>query len=281
MQNVFLRVIEKGVQTGMVRLIVTDVDGTLVKDGGSVESFNPAYYDVIRKLHDRGITFTVCSGRQLVSLQKLFYPVKDLVYFIVDGGSMVFYQDECIHSEILPKEICNELIDDARRIPQCDIMVCGLKRAYASSADSEMYRWMVNAYGYDIQAVGDVKTNVPDEVVKISLYHHNMVEKLTAPWFRPRWEGRVRLNIAGIQWLDCVPMASGKGSAVAFVQNRLRISREETVAFGDNQNDIDMLQQAGRGFAVENARDELKQVATDLCGSCYEDGVLRKLIQFL
>lgn len=265
----------------MVRLIVTDVDGTLVKDGGSVESFNPEYYDVIRKLQAKGITFAACSGRQLVSLKKLFYPVKEFMYFIVDGGSMVFYQDECIHSKTLPKEICDELIDDARQIPQCDIMVCGLKRAYAGSADSEMYRWMVNAYGYDIQAVGDVKNNVPDEVVKISLYHHNMVEKLTAPWFCPRWDGRVRLNLAGIQWLDCVPMTSGKGSAVAFIQNRLGISKEETVAFGDNQNDIDMLQQAGRGFAVENAREELKLVATDLCGSCFEDGVLKELKQFL
>lgn len=265
----------------MDRLIVTDVDGTLVKDGGSVDSFNPAYYDVIRRLKEKGVTFAVCSGRQRVSVEKIFYPVKDIVYFIVDGGSMVFYQGECIYSKILPKDICDELIDDARQIPQCEIMVCGLKRAYAASEDSEMYRWMVNGYGYDIRAVGDIKKNVPDEVVKISLYHHNMVEKLTDPWFRPRWEDRVRLNIAGIQWLDCVPSDSGKGSAVAFIQERLGISKENTAAFGDNLNDIDMLRQAGTRFAVGNAREELKAEATGICGSYKEDGVLKELMKLL
>lgn len=49
------------------------------------------------------------------------------------------------------------------------------------------------------------------------------------------------------------------------------------MAFGDNQNDIDMLKRAGRSFAVENAREELKNVASGICGSYKEDGVLREL----
>lgn len=261
----------------MIRLVVSDVDGTLVRDGGSVEFFNPEYYDVIKELNKKGISFVVCSGRQRASVEKIFAPVNDMVYYAVDGGSMVFYQGKRVYSKVLPEDICNGIIDDARQIPQCDIMVCGLKRAYATSADSEMYRWMVNDYGFDIQAVGDLKKNVPDEIVKISLYHHNMVEQLTDPWFRPRWEERVRLSLAGIQWLDCVPLSSGKGSAVAFIQKELSISREETMAFGDNQNDIDMLKCAGRSYAVENAREELKSVASGVCGSYKEDGVLKEL----
>ncbi len=261
----------------MVKLVVSDVDGTLVKDGGSVASFSAEYYDVIRKMHEKGITFAVCSGRQRVSVEKLFEPVKDLIYMAVDGGSMVFYQGECVYSKALPKEISTEIIMDARQIPQCDIMVCGLKRAYATSADSEMYRWMVNGYGYDIQAVGDLTKHVPDDIVKISLYHRNMVEQLTDPWFRPKWEKRVKLNLAGIQWLDCVPTTAGKGTAIQFIQEQLGVSVDETVAFGDNQNDIEMLKQAGKSFAVENAREELKEVATHICGSYEKNGVLEQL----
>lgn len=265
----------------MIKLVVSDVDGTLVEDGGSVSSFNPEYYEVIEKMSRKGIQFVVCSGRQRVSVEKLFEPIKDIIYFAVDGGSMVFYRNECIYSQVLDKEICDGIIDDARLIPQCDIMVCGLKRAYASSEDSEMYRWMVNSYGFDIEAVGDLKKNVPDEVVKISLYHQNMVEKLTDPWFRPKWENRVRLNLAGIQWLDCVPVSSGKGSAVKFIQDRLQISRQETMAFGDNQNDMDMLARAEKSFAVQNAREELKRAAAGICGSYREDGVLKELCKLI
>ena len=119
--------------------------------------------------------FAVCSGRQLVSLEKLFAPVADMIYFAVDGGSMVFYQGECLYSKFLSKEICDEIIDDAAKIPPCDVMVNGRKHAYACSADSEMYRWMVNSYGYDIQAVGNLKKNVRDEIVKVSLYHLSLI----------------------------------------------------------------------------------------------------------
>ncbi len=117
--------------------------------------------------------------------------------------------------------------------------------------------------------------------MKISLYHHNMVEKLTDPWFRPRWENRVRLNLAGIQWLDCVPVSSGKGTALEFLQQSLSIGRGETMAFGDNQNDMDMLRCAGTSFAVANAREELKKMAMGICGSYREDGVLRELKKLL
>lgn len=261
----------------MIRLVVSDVDGTLVEDGGSVLSFNPQYYDVIRELDKKGIKFVVCSGRQRVSLEKLFYPIKDMIYFAVDGGSMVYYQGKRIYSKVLTADICDEILEDATKIPQCDIMVCGLKRAYARSEDSEMYRWMVNDYGYDIEAVGDLRKNVQDEIVKISLYHHNMVEELTNPWFRPKWASKVKLNLAGIQWLDCVPKSAGKGTAIEFIQKQLQVSVSETMAFGDNQNDIDMLKRAGTSFAVDNARNELKAIATGVCDSYREDGVLKEI----
>ena len=71
----------------MIKLIATDVDGTLVKDG--TMTINPEYMTVIRKLTELGITFVVCSGRQYDSERKLFEPVKDLVYFVSDGGTVI------------------------------------------------------------------------------------------------------------------------------------------------------------------------------------------------
>ncbi len=265
----------------MVKLIVCDVDGTLVEDGGSVASFSSEYYDVIRKLYQKGVRFAVCSGRQRVSVEKLFYPVLDLIYLAVDGGSMVFYQGKCVYSKTLPQDVCCEIIEDARKIPQCDVMVCGRERAYATSEDSEMYRWLVGSYGFDVRAVGDLTRNVPDEMVKISLYHRNMVEELTNPWFSPKWKGRVKLNLAGIQWLDCVPKDAGKGTAVEYIQNCLGVSCSETVVFGDNQNDIEMFRRADTSFAVENAREEVKKIATSFCKSYEEDGVLQQLKKIL
>ena len=60
----------------MIRLVVCDVDGTLVKDGGSASALNPEYYEVVRKLSEKGIQVVICSGRQKASIEKLFEPVK-------------------------------------------------------------------------------------------------------------------------------------------------------------------------------------------------------------
>lgn len=68
----------------MIKLIATDVDGTLVKDG--TMQIDPEYMTVIKELVQKGIIFAVCSGRQFISERKLFAPIKDQLLYITDGG---------------------------------------------------------------------------------------------------------------------------------------------------------------------------------------------------
>ena len=69
--------------------------------------------------------------------------------------------------------------------------------------------------------------------------------------------------------------------ALAFLQEFLGISPEETCTFGDNINDIEMLQEAGLSFAVSNAREEVRNAAKDICRPYWENGVLEILKSFL
>lgn len=71
----------------MIKLIATDVDGTLVKDG--TMQIDPEYMTVIKELVQKGIIFAVCSGRQFISERKLFAPIKDQLLYITDGGTVV------------------------------------------------------------------------------------------------------------------------------------------------------------------------------------------------
>lgn len=253
------------------------MDGTLVGDGQSAEAMNPEYYEIILKLKQQGITFMACSGRQRLSIAKLFAPIENEILYGCDGGSLVFEKDTILYAQTLPRETAHNITQDAMKIPQCDILVAGTKRAYCRSKDSELYRWLKHSYGFDIQAVGDLTKNIDDDIVKISLYHKNQAEALTSPWFRPKWENKVKLSLAGIQWLDCVPKEAGKKAAIAFVQKHLNVKPEETIVFGDNQNDMEMFSLAKRSYAVENARPEVKAAATNICDSYTEDGVLKIL----
>ena len=71
----------------MIKLIATDIDGTLVKDG--TMHIDPEYMTVIHQLIQKGIHFVVCSGRQFISERKLFAPIKDELLYVTDGGTVV------------------------------------------------------------------------------------------------------------------------------------------------------------------------------------------------
>ena len=264
--------------TDMIKLVISDIDGTLVPDGSGEGALNEEYFRQIERLCDKGVRFVACSGRQFMSMYKLMRPVADKIYFACEGGGYICDGDRnVLYKQVLDPETVIEIVHDAKKIPQLDIMVAGLKQSYCRSRDSELYRWLVNGYGFDIEAVGDLEAGVDDDVTKVSLYHKDAAEALTKDSFRPKWEKRVKTILAGKQWLDCVSMQSGKGNAVAFLQDYLNVTKDETVIFGDNENDIEMFAYAGTSYAVKNAREEVKLAADEVCGEMLDDGVLKVL----
>ena len=85
----------------------------------------------------------------------------------------------------------------------------------------------------------------------------------------------LQIACAGDVWLDCMAKNVNKGHAVKVIQDSLGIKPEETMAFGDQLNDIEMLQQAYYSFAVANARDEVKKAARFQADSNVNQGVLK------
>lgn len=84
----------------MIKLIATDIDGTLVED--STLQIDPEYMTVIDKLIRKGIHMVVCSGRQFVSEQKLFAPIRDKLLYITDGGTVVRTPKEILQVSTMP-----------------------------------------------------------------------------------------------------------------------------------------------------------------------------------
>lgn len=78
----------------MIKLIASDVDGTLLPEGTA--DLNPELYDVILKLKEKGIVFAAASGRQANSVKTVFAPVEQEMYFITNNGGYVTYRDEVL-----------------------------------------------------------------------------------------------------------------------------------------------------------------------------------------
>ena len=73
--------------------------------------------------------------------------------------------------------------------------------------------------------------------------------------------------------VDIIPADCSKGRGIGKILEYYGLSREEAIAFGDGNNDIEMLQAVGTGVAMENASEQLKAVATDFCGHVTQDGI--------
>lgn len=234
------------------------------------------YMDVIRKLTEKGIHFVACSGRQYSSEKQLFAPVKDIISYISDGGTLIRTSEKILKVHTLSDEIWKNMARMAKKeMPGCDYFISSPDRSYAENANTPMFRWLRDSYGYDIREVPDLAENFAGEqIMKIAIYNTDHCEEKCAPVFTPYWKDKVNMACAGKEWMDCTPHGADKKSAVAFLQEYLGITPEETCTFGDNINDIEMLKSAGVSYAVANAREEVQKAAKKVCPSYEEDGVL-------
>ena len=97
----------------MIKLIATDIDGTLLKDGTLM--IDPEYMTVIEKLTSKGIIFVACSGRQFISERKLFAPVCDKLLYITDGGTVVRTPHKILKVHTLPEDVWHSGLLSGRR----------------------------------------------------------------------------------------------------------------------------------------------------------------------
>lgn len=264
----------------MIRLIASDVDGTLVKDGSG--SINPEYYDVISELRKKGITVCIASGRQYTSVRRLFRPISDQLLYIAEGGGVLRSNSEVYHLEPFPQEYIHEFLEDCRNCQETDRVIATPDLTYTETGDNtRMYRLLKDSYGFDMKNLDTFDLAPLEQVVKISLFHETDAEGVCSKTLIPKWKDKFQIVCSGNQWIDCISPNTSKGNALKVLQKRLNISPEETMVFGDNMNDISMLHQAKYSYAIGNARDEVKQEAAFTADTYSNDGVLKELKKLL
>ena len=149
---------------------------------------------------------------------------------------------ELYFADGIGKERIRELINDIRKIDNTDIMLCGVDNGYCDSADSYLYHWMTEAYRYDMIAVNNLEEDITEPVVKVSMFHPECAELAASKEFTPKWQKVMQVSCSGVNWMDVMNASTHKGHALKCLQERLGIAPEETMVFGDNTNDLTMLE---------------------------------------
>lgn len=258
----------------MIKLIVTDIDGTLLPDGEDL--IHPGYFDLIKKLSRHGIIFGAASGRQYASLRKLFYPVQDDLVYITENGAHVIYKGKELLYAPMSKKVSEALVLDTRAIPGAQSMYCTRDVAYFEPKDKDVYKLMSESYHFKCRMIPDL-LKLEEPCLKYSLYLEEHVEEITAKNFIPKWKQTHDVACGGKYFMDVMEDGVNKGTALSLIQDCLHISWKETMAFGDNSNDLEMLDKAFYSFAVGNARQEVRNAASYMTGTNNQHGVLEIL----
>lgn len=261
-----------------IKLICSDVDGTLVPDGTS--QLNTELYDVILQLKERGIHFAAASGRQVISLEKLFGPIKDKIFYLAENGAYIgCYGRELFTRSMDGQDIRQMIRDIHAHMPECDIMLSGSRKAYTDSKNPVFLKFLLEGYRYDLDEVESLE-ELEGNFIKLAVYRENIPREYLT-FLQERWGARYKIMTSGDMWIDILDIHANKGLAVKELQESLSITPEETMVFGDQQNDIEMIRQAYFSYAVANALPETRAAARFITDSSTDDGVLKVLRELL
>lgn len=263
---------------GKIKLIVSDMDGTLLNDR---HELHPDFFEVYQKLKNQNILFVPASGRQYYSLLHYFDSIRKDIAFIAENGSYVTYRDELLFSDELDPEKIKNIIQITRQIPDANLVICGVKNAYVESINDDFKNLFAQFY-YQNQLVEDLTTILDqDTIIKIAIHHPISSEEFIYPNLKQFEAKNLKVVVSGQYWVDIMNENTNKGVALKNLQTQLNIKPEETLVFGDYLNDVEMLQHANYSYAMQNAHPQVKEVAKYEAKSNNDFGVMEVLRELI
>jgi Cof subfamily protein (haloacid dehalogenase superfamily) len=263
-----------------IRLVVTDMDGTLLNDE---KRLHDDFWPLVEQLRGRGILFSPASGRQYYTLEREFADLAQEMVFIAENGSIVMRGGHEISSDCLIRDDALRVVHTLRAAAadgiDGGIIVCGKQSAYIERSDPAFFD-QVDRYYARLQIVDDLTNVIDDDVLKVAVYDFGSAEHGTLPYLK-EFAGSHKVVVSSEHWLDVNTRTANKGRAVTALQNALGIAPAQTMVFGDFLNDLEMMDTADYAFAMHNAHPLLHERAKFVAPSNNENGVVRTIASVL
>ena len=247
-----------------IKLIVTDLDGTLLRNDKSISQYTA---EVLERCRGQGIRLVFATARPRRTLQ-LFLGQVPADALILHNGAVAFIGErKVLHHGIEPQAAASLLMALAREFPG--------KKLSVEIEDVLYANFDVSLIWDNTSAVRSDFTNLPglpaDKIIaeassarEIEMLSRRLPEDLYIEFI----DGKLGM---------IMHRRATKWNAVRAVSDALGISTADIAAFGDDYNDIGMLRHCGIGVTTENALGEAKAASDEICGSNEEDGVARWL----
>lgn len=251
------------------------MDGTLLNSDHEVSE---QFLKLFEKLKERNILFVAASGRQYQSIVDKLNPIKNDIIVIAENGGIAMQNGTELVSTPLNPSAKNKVLDILSSVANIHPVLCGKNSAYILG-NSPKFEEKLQEYYSKYTVLDDLKA-FDGEIVKIAVYHFESSEKYIYPSLQ-HLDGDLQVKVSGEHWVDVSSPDANKGYALQKVQELHGITPEETIVFGDYNNDLEMLALADFSFAMENAHPNVKEAAKYSTSSNDDFGVERILERLL
>ncbi|MFS1663213.1 Cof-type HAD-IIB family hydrolase [Streptococcus sp. zg-JUN1979] len=264
----------------MIKLIATDMDGTFLDDKGQYDK--ERFRRLLKRLKQRGIVFVGASGRSLLALERLFSDVVSDMAFVAENGAAVLVDDSLSYEQTLAKEQYLEIVALLESSPYMtgkSYLLSGQKGAYVSQDADKAYIDFISHYYDNLMLVSSFE-EVNDSIYKLTANFEADNLSEAQQWVSDRLAYATAVT-TGFQSVDIILKTVTKQTGLEHLCQKLGISKEEVMAFGDNLNDYEMLRFVGLPLATSNAKDEIKAISQDVIGHCNDNAVISYIEEFL
>ncbi len=234
------------------------MDGTLLNAKGEVSS---RFFELYEQLEKHNVHFVAASGRQYYSIIDKLYKIKDGITVIAENGGIAQRRSEVLLTKSLPIDTVKKLLLKLRKIDDAYVVLCGMKSGYVESQNDEFLS-IFSEYYKKYNRVDNLLDHIDqDEFFKIAVYSFKGSEKSTFPHFQEEYAD-FKVKVSAENWLDIMGSDTNKGGALKHIQDLLGITSNETLVFGDYNNDLEMMKLAQFSYAMENAHPNVLAAAT-------------------
>jgi len=248
-----------------IKAIFVDIDNTLY-DHIDKKGYDLKSIKALNKLRKKGIKIIISTARPIFSLNGL-NTFKYIKYdgLIAANGAIRIYNNEWFDQYIFPKKVIQEYLRVCKRHSLCTEL---------NTFDNHFYAYPMNHYvdealKYYPEPIPEIHPYKGEDVISICLFAPKEMDGILKNEF-PKDIIMLRFSPFAI---DIVTKLHSKGEAVSSFINKMNLTKEECMAFGDDIQDISMFEKVGYPIAMGNAKEEVKKASKLIIGSVNKHGI--------
>lgn len=272
---------ERGLSYMKQHLIVLDLDGTLLTDQQQISTYTK---DVLMKAQQEGHAVMIATGRPYRA-SEIYYRELDLKTPIVNfNGALVHHPTNSAWQQLhspLAMSVVHDVVDSVDKFDYENLIAEIMDDVYLHNEDEKMMH--ILTMGNPQITTGNLKTHLLEDPTSLLIQATDQhittirqhLEDVHAELIEHRRWG------APFNIIEVVRKGLSKAVGISRIAHEMQIPRERIIAFGDEDNDLEMIDYAGIGVAMNNGIEPLKNIANEITLSNNEDGIGKFLAQRL